>query len=155
MSLPETDYAAQNAAAHLEDILCLYELTGHDPSRSIHNLSDPAIAFATSQGWDLGPDGADTLQDNIAQCCHEQPLDIRYTWSCKAGDVPEPHNPDGFDILLSTGGPELRITGQLDEGCAYSAVMEHRDWAKPWQSVPTSNDQDDALRWFAEMLCVL
>jgi hypothetical protein len=41
--------------------------------------------------------------------------------------------PVEYQILLSTGGPALRITGQLGaHGEAGTAHMEYQDWGTPW-----------------------
>lgn len=37
-----------------------------------------------------------------------------------------------YEILLSTGGPALRITGQLSSGEAETARLEWQDWGTPW-----------------------
>lgn len=44
--------------------------------------------------------------------------------------------PAEFEILLTTGGPALRIIGDLDEhGQPTRARMEHQDWGTPWQEL--------------------
>ena len=38
-----------------------------------------------------------------------------------------------FEILLTTGGPALRIIGELDDyGQANNARLEYQDWGTPW-----------------------
>ena len=37
-----------------------------------------------------------------------------------------------FEILLSTGGPALRIRGELDQGQPSRAWLEYQDWGTPW-----------------------
>ena len=39
-----------------------------------------------------------------------------------------------FQILLCTGGPAVRIVGELDQGAPCLARMEYRTWDTPWLS---------------------
>jgi hypothetical protein len=59
---------------------------------------------------------------------------------------------DEFCILLTTGGPAVRIRGELDEHAEpYRAWLEVQDWGKPWtQYFPA--DQDTLLA-YARCFC--
>jgi hypothetical protein len=35
-------------------------------------------------------------------------------------------------ILLCTGGPAVRIVGELDRGTPCRAWLEYQDWGTPW-----------------------
>ena len=61
--------------------------------------------------------------------------------------------PEEYEILLSTGGPALRITGRLTAyGDAFSGALQWQDWGTPWTDYATfSKAEDDALRDFANM----
>ena len=37
-----------------------------------------------------------------------------------------------YQILLCTGGPAVRIVGELDRGTPCSARLEYQDWDTPW-----------------------
>lgn len=37
-----------------------------------------------------------------------------------------------FELLLGTGGPAVRIMGELRDGEPYRAWLEVQDWGKPW-----------------------
>lgn len=54
---------------------------------------------------------------------------------------------DKFELLLSTGGPAVRIMGELDQHCEPTrAWLEVQDWFKPWtQYFPA--DQDTLLTY--------
>jgi hypothetical protein len=53
-------------------------------------------------------------------------------------------------ILLSTGGPALRIRGELDEyKQPYRAWLEYQDWFTPWTEYHGDNVDTDALLAFA------
>lgn len=56
--------------------------------------------------------------------------------------------PEEFEILLTTGGPALRIRGELDEHCQpRRAWLEYQDWGTPWTEFlgPEAPSQDDLL----------
>jgi hypothetical protein len=69
--------------------------------------------------------------DEIHQRIEESVLAVRIRSGWYApGETP---TPDEFEILLSTGGPALRIVGELDEYCqANNARLEWQDWGTPW-----------------------
>ena len=72
-------------------------------------------------------DDYDDARDNIL----EAPLSaqVRSDWY-RPGEQPEAVE---YQILLSYGGPSLRITGQLGEyGEASTADLEYQDWGTPW-----------------------
>jgi hypothetical protein len=39
---------------------------------------------------------------------------------------------DRFELLLGTGGPAVRIMGELEGGEAHRAWLEVQDWGTPW-----------------------
>lgn len=70
-------------------------------------------------------------EDAARERIQEAPLSVqvRSDWT----DPGQPMEAAEFEILLSTGGPALRIVGELDEHrepCR--AWMEHQDWGTPW-----------------------
>lgn len=74
-----------------------------------------------------------TSEDDARQRIQEDPLSvqIRSGWY-SPGETPEPEE---FEILLCTGGPAVRIIGELDEYKEPSrAWLEYQDRGTPWQS---------------------
>jgi hypothetical protein len=76
----------------------------------------------------------------------EDPLsvEVRGGWHPAGGEGAKPIE---FMILLCTGGPAVRIRGELD---SYSEPekprIEYQDWFTPWQTLPgLSNEENDAL----------
>jgi hypothetical protein len=50
---------------------------------------------------------------------------------------PSEDGAEEYEILLSTGGPALRIWGTLDAcGEPHSAELQHQDWGTPWTRYP-------------------
>jgi hypothetical protein len=52
-----------------------------------------------------------------------------------------------FKIELCTGGPAVRIVGELDQYCEPEKPrIEYQDWFTPWQTLRgVSEEEDDAL----------
>lgn len=72
-------------------------------------------------------DDADAARQRI----QEAPLSVqvRSGWSTPG----ESMHAEEFEILLSTGGPALRIMGELDEHKQpHRAWLEYQDWGTPW-----------------------
>jgi len=60
--------------------------------------------------------------------------------------IAEPLKADEYEILLSTGGPACRITGDLDEhGQADSAQIQWQDWGTLWTDWNAGSIEDDKL----------
>jgi hypothetical protein len=86
--------------------------------------------------------------DEARERIEEGPLSVqvRSDWYSPGAD---PGPPDEYEILLSTGGPALRIVGNLDEhGQPTRARLEMQDWFTRWvEIVLTSAEYDDLLTW--------
>lgn len=73
-------------------------------------------------------------QDDARQRIEEDPLSIqvRSGWYTP-GSLSENLVPEEFEILLSTGGPAVRIIGDLDaNGEPERARLQAQDWFTPW-----------------------
>ena len=114
----------------------------------------PAIANAAA--W------YETIQDQLARlkvACNgsdddaygaireeitESPLSlaVRSLWA----EPGAPLEPGHFCILLTTGGPGLRIIGELGRyNCPESARLEFQDWGTPWaEYIPADSAVLDA-----------
>jgi hypothetical protein len=70
-------------------------------------------------------------QDEARQRIQEDPLSIqvRSGWN----NVGEEFEAEEFEILLCTGGPTVRILGELDQNNEPSrAYMQYQDWGTSW-----------------------
>jgi hypothetical protein len=76
---------------------------------------------------------------------------VRTSWH----DVGAEEKPDEFCILLSTGGPALRIAGNLDEYSEpYGECLQWQDWGTPWTTYYiSSREERDALSSFVRSFC--
>ena len=88
-------------------------------------------------------------EDDAHQRINEDPLSLEVGGWWSPGADPEPTE---YRILLGTGGPAVRIVGELGEhGEAISAWLEVQDWWKPWTEYPC--DQDVLLQ-YASCFCL-
>lgn len=104
-----TQHATDNAAAWLETI-----------KDHISRLKVACRPDAPVESYEL-------LREEIqeAPLC----LSVRSLWT----DLGAALRPEQFCILLSTGGPGLRIVGDLGTfGCPENSCMEWQDWGTPW-----------------------
>jgi hypothetical protein len=75
--------------------------------------------------------GECTDEDDARQRISEDPLEVtvRSGWVSQGDKM----TADDFQILLCTGGPAVRIMGELDQyGTPCRAWMEYQDWGTPW-----------------------
>lgn len=73
----------------------------------------------------------DEAREKVEQEIQEDPLSVqvRSAWN----DVGEDMTAEEFCILLGTGGPAVRIVGDLDmHGEPMRARLETQDWGTPW-----------------------
>ena len=64
----------------------------------------------------------------LAKHLHHFGLQVRSDWT-NPGETLEAGE---FMILLCTGGPAVRIVGELDRGTPCRAWLEYQDWGAPW-----------------------
>ena len=72
-----------------------------------------------------------TDEDEARQRISEDPLEVtvRSGWVSPGAEM----TADDFAILLCTGGPAVRIRGELDnDGTPCRAWMEYQDWGTQW-----------------------
>lgn len=72
--------------------------------------------------WDNEEDAREAAQENALD------VQVRSGWQ----GVGETLEADEFMILLCTGGPAVRIRGELDGGTPSRAWLEYQDWGTPW-----------------------
>ena len=139
-------HAEQNAKGHLETIELWYEVyTWCQGDGEEKELSWAGRRFLVQEmDWNHDQDRENTAEA-IGDLVREDPLSvqIREGWR-EVGEDPEASE---YMILISTGGPALRLTGALEGFEPDSAGLQHQDWGTPWTYYPAEND--DALIWYA------
>lgn len=96
--------------------------------------------------------------DAALEAITESPLsvEVRQGWIVAGG--PSTSSPVEYQILLCTGGPAVRLVGELGQYSEpISARLEYQDWGTPWTRLSGFwDDQDDVLLsyarqfWFGE-----
>ena len=104
-----TDHAKQNAAAWLAEIA---EMVA-------------AVRYANAeQNYHALDDARQRIDESVLS------LLVRNGWR-HPGDS-EDGGPAEYEILLTTGGPALRIRGEVESGEPSSARLQYQDWGTPW-----------------------
>lgn len=92
--------------------------------------------------------------DEAAEAAREEVQDsalsvmVRDGWYAP-GTPPEEREPDEYEVLLTTGGPALRIVGDLGSGSPVGRPrLEWQDWGTPWTEYITSAEDEEALAAF-------
>ena len=69
-------------------------------------------------------------EDEARERIDEDPLsvEVRSGWTTPGEEM----EAEEFCLLLSTGGPAVRIVGELDRGQPTRAWLEVQDWFEPW-----------------------
>lgn len=89
-------------------------------------------------------------EEHARQIVEESPLSVqvRSGWVSPGAEM----EAEDFEILLSTGGPALRIRGELDQyNQPASATLEYQDWGTPWTEYYGENFDRDALLTYCQV----
>ena len=130
-----TDHAIQNARGHAESITAIME--------AMKQAKDgEPVEYEGEIFGDV---------DSLRERAEEMPLEIsvRSGWHnpCDTDQAPEE-----YLILLSTGGPALRITGDLEGGEAVTAELQWQDWGTLWtRHHDTTTEEDAAILEYAQL----
>jgi hypothetical protein len=117
----EKNHAVENGRAWLASIVAI---------TTALKLAEETDEPQTVEDYDE-PQDADSIREIIQQ----QPLGIEV----RSGWYQE------YMILLSTGGPALRITGDLDGSEPESARLEWQDWGTPWTPMSIGDGTPDGF----------
>jgi hypothetical protein len=119
------------------------ELKDMDPADMTEGEKEELAALKETAG-DF--ENADDARERI----EESPLsvEVRTGWHTPGGES----KPDEFMILLSTGGPALRIVGDLDDYMQPERCrIEYQDWGTPWTEYFGDNLDRDTLETWARV----
>tara|TARA_Y100000114_G_scaffold149008_1_gene162671 strand:+ start:273 stop:674 length:402 start_codon:yes stop_codon:yes gene_type:complete len=88
-------------------------------------------------------DQQDELKESVLNSALS--VEFRSGWATN----PEELNIEQFKILLTWGGPALRVIGDLDQYKQPENIkIQFQDWGTPWTDYEITEDQQDALNWF-------
>lgn len=90
----------------------------------------------------------DDKRERAEQTIYEDPLSVQVrTGWCNPGETNEPEE---YTILLCTGGPAVRIIGDLGRYSEpESAKIEYQDWFTLWTDYPLSQEEEKTVIEYA------
>jgi hypothetical protein len=122
------NHAIENAIGWLGSI--------HEMVAALENggtIDDEAVATEQAQ---------ERIQESVLS------VEVRTSWHTVGNDDDKSTE---YNILLTTGGPALRIIGDLDKYCQpENARLEWQDWGTPWTEYRLDAEDDDAVLTFAQ-----
>lgn len=153
MSTQMTEHARQQAEAQLETIIALVKRVNHCNECDGHEdceLTDDDIleGLELATGQEVTDEEREQYHDEeeARERVQESPLSVqvRSGWYDPRGD-PEPEE---YEILLCTGGPAVRIIGELGRwNQPETAELQCR--FTPWVTFGTTVEQDEAMLTYA------
>lgn len=91
-------------------------------------------------------------RETAEQEIHESPLSVQVRTGWHEPGALQHAKAEEYEILLTTGGPALRIVGDLNDfGEPYTAHLEYQDWGTPWTRYAPDHTEQANLRQFACM----
>lgn len=148
------DHAEANGRSWIETIAAAHEawdfcrLEFHHLSEEACDLSDEARECLKDHGFD--GDNHDEVGEAIEQAMRESALSVEVRSGWQTPD--SPLDPEEFQILLTTGGPALRLVGELDGSEPARCWFEVQDWGTPWTALFTRHEfEANAKDWFASL----
>jgi len=139
------DTAKDQARAQYESLCSMVNALGVDYDRldelnkivAEHTKKDTTCKIELLREWEELLSAADKCenQDAARDRIQEDPLSVlvRSGWY-NPGDYDGQPPSEDFELLLMTGGPAVRIIGELDEFCQpVRAWLEYQDWGISWQ----------------------
>jgi len=127
---PEEDHGQNNARAWLDNI--------REMVAALEALESGETEEATIDG-DTYAD-PDEVRERIQESALS--VQVRSGWYTP-GETP---TAEEFCILLTTGGPALRIIGELDDyGQPDNARLEYQDWGTPWTPFSLFGDDGKSI----------
>ena len=96
--------------------------------------------------------GDSRLIENEETAIQESPLSVRVRSGWVNVGEESKFEPEEFEILMSTGGPAVRIMGTLNEYREVdTARIEWQDWFKPWTVDELDVEESETLLEFCRV----
>ena len=151
-----TEQAADQARAQLKAIRIwhqAYQFCDREGQDFDEQHSDVQSFLKEEMDWEHDPDH-DSTRDAISEMVVEDALEVKVKSDWHAlGENPELGE---YMILLCTGGPAVRIVGELESDQPMTAKLQSQSWFTPWTDYgmeyghSISTEDTEALLWYAE-----
>jgi len=157
MTTKDTERVESQARAQLDSIILMVKRLEHasDCDGEDCQLTDREILEGINIRYEEGMTASEEdrtqyhNEDEARQSIEEDPLSVqvRSDWHTPGEEAPASE----YEILLCTGGPAVRITGELTQYQEpETAQIEYQDWFTPWQRYcATTSEEDEALLTYA------
>lgn len=152
--MEDKNRAKSSAQSTLQLIQALRQLHSVLPWASITQLraqppaDNPGMQDALSELDWTTIENLEQLREAVVDAACEMPLSVTVRSGWYVPGFPE-GDPEEFCILMSTGGPAVRIYGDMDRYIRpYRPQLQYQDWFTPWETLHTSQEEDEALEWF-------
>ena len=125
-------HALNNAIGHLEEMVENYQIGSYIEQSNVTT-----------------PDQEEKLEE-IRESILNSALSVEFRngWYSDLYHLKGVTEPIEFKILLSWGGPSLRIIGEIEENFAVNPKLQYQDWGTLWTDLEITEDQQKALNWF-------
>ncbi len=123
------NHSLQNAKGHIESIVANFE------------------DFTFLESLQVTTQEDENKLDEIRESINNSALSVEFRsgWSTNS----EKLEVEEFKILLTWGGPALRVIGDLDQYKQTENIkLQFQDWGTPWTDFQLSENQENALNWF-------
>ena len=125
----EKNYALQNAIGHIESIVKDYERLSY-----LESLNPTTI----EQEEEIEQTKESILNSALS-------VEFRSGWTFNSNNI----ELEEFKILLTWGGPALRVIGDLNQYKEPENIkMQFQDWGTCWTDFQITENQQEALNWF-------
>jgi len=132
MTTTKTNHALNNAIGHMESMVEYFETGSYIEQSNV-----------TTQEQE---EKLEEIRETILNSALS--VEFRSGWYSSLYDRVRIGEPAEFKILLSWGGPALRIFGELDNYGPVNPKLQYQDWGTPWTDFKITEDQQKALNWF-------
>ena len=125
----EKNYALQNAIGHIKSIVEDYENFNYIDSLNVT--------------CDEDYEKQEEIKENILNSALS--VEFRSGWTSNPNEL----EIEEFKILLTWGGPALRVIGELNQYKEPENIkMQFQDWGTFWTDFEITENQQEALNWF-------